>query len=88
MKILKMRLENFQGVKELEIDPQGESSAIYGDNLCRGCYVDALRLVGAVRTDRCTSGHVWSILGVCAEIRKGKHQGRHCVRHEHKAGRN
>ena len=32
MKILKMRLENFQGVKELEIDPQGESSAIYGDN--------------------------------------------------------
>lgn len=31
MKILKMRLENFQGVKELEIDPQGESSAIYGD---------------------------------------------------------
>lgn len=32
MKILKMKLENFQGVKELEIDPQGESSAIYGDN--------------------------------------------------------
>ena len=30
MKILKMKLENFQGVKELEIDPQGESSAIYG----------------------------------------------------------
>ena len=41
-----------------------------------------------IRTDRRTSGHVWSILGVCAEIRKGKHQGRHCVRHEHKAGRN
>lgn len=32
MKILKMKLENFQGVKELKIDPQGESSAIYGDN--------------------------------------------------------
>lgn len=32
MKILKMRLENFQGVKELEIEPQGESSSIYGDN--------------------------------------------------------
>lgn len=32
MKILKMKLENFQGVKELEIEPQGESSAIYGDN--------------------------------------------------------
>ena len=32
MKILKMKLENFQGVKELEIDPQGESSASYGDN--------------------------------------------------------
>ena len=32
MKILKMKLENFQGVKELELDPRGESCAIYGDN--------------------------------------------------------
>lgn len=32
MKILKMRLENFQGVKELEIEPNGESCSIYGDN--------------------------------------------------------
>lgn len=27
MKILKMKLENFQGVKELELDPRGESCA-------------------------------------------------------------
>ena len=26
MKILKMRLENFQGVKELEIDPQAKAA--------------------------------------------------------------
>lgn len=52
------------------------------------CYVDALRLVGTVRTDRRTGGHVWGVLGVCAEIRKREHQGRHCVRHEHKTGRN
>lgn len=32
MKILKMKLENFQGVKELEIEPNGESCSIYGDN--------------------------------------------------------
>ena len=28
MKILKMKLENFQGVKELELDPRGESCAM------------------------------------------------------------
>lgn len=41
-----------------------------------------------VRTDRRTGGHVWGVLGVCTEIRKREHQGRHCVRHEHKTGRN
>lgn len=32
MKILKMRLENYQGVKEFEICPNGESCSVYGDN--------------------------------------------------------
>lgn len=32
MKILKMRLENYQGVKEFEISPGGESCSVYGDN--------------------------------------------------------
>lgn len=32
MKILKMRLENYQGVKEFEICPDGESCSVYGDN--------------------------------------------------------
>lgn len=32
MKILKMRLENYQGIKEFEICPDGESCSVYGDN--------------------------------------------------------
>lgn len=32
MKILKMKLENFQGVKTLELDMQGKDCQIYGDN--------------------------------------------------------
>lgn len=32
MKILRMKLENFQGVKEFEIAPNGHSCAVYGDN--------------------------------------------------------
>lgn len=32
MKILKLRLENFQGVKEFEIEPDGKSCSLYGDN--------------------------------------------------------
>ena len=32
MRILKIKLENFQGVKKLEVDPQGANCSIYGDN--------------------------------------------------------
>ena len=32
MKILKLHLENFQGVKDFEICPNGESCSVYGDN--------------------------------------------------------
>lgn len=32
MRILRMKLENFQGIRELEIQPDGESCSIYGDN--------------------------------------------------------
>lgn len=32
MKILKMKLENFQGIKEFAFSPDGESCSIYGDN--------------------------------------------------------
>ncbi|MDO4298849.1 MAG: hypothetical protein Q4C59_10320 [Lachnospiraceae bacterium] len=32
MKILKLRLENFQGVKEFEMEPHGMSCTVYGDN--------------------------------------------------------
>jgi DNA repair exonuclease SbcCD ATPase subunit len=32
MKILKMKLENFQGVKEFELEPDSESCSVYGDN--------------------------------------------------------
>ena len=32
MKILRIRLENFQGVKAFEMDPDGENCSVYGDN--------------------------------------------------------
>ena len=32
MKILRLHLENFQGVKDFEICPDGESCSVYGDN--------------------------------------------------------
>ena len=32
MKILRMKLENFQGVREFEFEPGGESCVVYGDN--------------------------------------------------------
>lgn len=32
MKILRIRLENFQGIKEFEIHPDGKSCSVYGDN--------------------------------------------------------
>lgn len=32
MKILRMRLENFQGVKQFDIAPDGQSCSLYGDN--------------------------------------------------------
>ncbi len=32
MKLLKMNLENFQGIKKLELDLQGRNANIYGDN--------------------------------------------------------
>lgn len=32
MKILKLKLENFQGVKEFEVEPDGKSCSLYGDN--------------------------------------------------------
>lgn len=32
MKILKIKLENFQGIKKLEFDMQGKDCSIYGDN--------------------------------------------------------
>ena len=32
MKILKIKLENFQGIKKLEFDIQGKDCSIYGDN--------------------------------------------------------
>lgn len=32
MKILKLKLENFQGVKEFEVAPDGKSCSLYGDN--------------------------------------------------------
>lgn len=32
MKLLKMKLENFQGIKSLELDMQGKDCSVYGDN--------------------------------------------------------
>ena len=32
MKLLKMKLENFQGIKSLELDMQGKDYSVYGDN--------------------------------------------------------
>ena len=31
MRILKIKLENFQGVKHLGVEPQGANCSIYGD---------------------------------------------------------